>query len=110
MHPTTSLQLIDCQEQLPSLIAPVERCLLPLAQSQSKRGPGKPVTIQWPHLWLGLLLSVLLGMKNYQQWCRRMCSQPIGPFAPLAVTDDALIKRLKQAGIDPLLALLQSIS
>ncbi|HZT99089.1 MAG TPA: IS4 family transposase [Ktedonobacteraceae bacterium] len=110
MHPTTSLQLIDCQEQLPSLIAPVERCLLPLAQSQSKRGPGKPVTIQWPHLWLGLLLSVLLGMKNYQQWWRRMCSQPIGPFAPLAVTDDALIKRLKQAGIDPLLALLQSIS
>jgi hypothetical protein len=64
MHPTTALQPIDSQEHLPSLIAPLERCLLPTQASTQPPGRGKPVTIQWPHLWLGLLVSVLLGMKN----------------------------------------------
>jgi hypothetical protein len=68
------------------------------------------MTISWPHLWLGLLVSVLVGMKNYQQFWRRLCSEWIGPFAPVQLSDDALVKRLKQAGLEPLQALLQAIS
>jgi len=96
MNTITALQQIDYQEHLPSLLSQMESCLA-ADEGQPKRR-GRPMTIQWGHLWLGLLMSVLLGMNNYQQWWRRMCSQAIGSFAPVSVTDDALIKRLRTGG------------
>ena len=117
MNDTTAVQVLteqQVQEACPQVQAWLCQALVPTTnpseQAGEPRGPGRPQTVSWPHLWLSLLMSVLLGMKSYQDWWRRMCSEWIGPFAPVQVTDDALIKRLKEAGIVPLLTLLQSIS
>lgn len=110
MDDTPALQPLVMQDHLPSLLAPVQQALCPQPTPDKKRQRGRPQTLAWPHLWLSLLWSVLLGMDNYQQWWRRLCSEAIGGFAPVELTDDALIKRLKQAGIDPLLALFEVIS
>jgi hypothetical protein len=103
------------QEERPQLQAWLCQALVSQSDPEARlaaepRGPGRRQTVSWPHLWLGLLMSVLLGMNNYQQWWRRMSTEWIGPFAPMPLTDDALIKRLKQAGIEPLLTLLKTIS
>lgn len=117
MNDTTAVQVLteqQVQEACPQVQAWLSQALLATTdkgpQGAEPCGPGRPQTVSWPHLWLGLLISVLLGMKSYQDWWRRMCSEWIGPFAPVHLTDDALIKRLKEAGITPLLSLLQSIS
>ena len=110
MHDTTALQPLRIQDQLPSLLSPLQRALAGDPSQVPLKGRGRPVTLHWEHLWLSLLLSVLLGMNNYQQWWRRLCSECIGGFAPLQITDDALIKRLQQAGLQPLLELLQHVS
>jgi hypothetical protein len=112
MHNTRALQPLPIQEHLPSLLAPVQQALgLPCSpEPEQPRRRGHPIMLTWPHLWLSLLLSVLLGMDNYQQGWRRLCSEAIGPFLPVQLTDDALIKRLKQAGIEPLLSLFYAIS
>lgn len=110
MNDTHTWQLLPIRDDLPRLLAPVEAAL---AQEPSPEPPsrrGRPLSLTWPHLWLSLLGSVLLGMENYQQWWRRLCSESIGGFAPVRLTDDALIKRLKQAGIEPLLRLLTTLS
>lgn len=82
--------LLDLQAQEPS--------------SSSRR--GRPREVSETHLWFGLLHAALHGMTSYQDWWRRMCSEPIGSFALINLSDDALIKRLRQAGLEPLRALL----
>lgn len=71
------------------------------SQAHRKRR-GAPQQISWPHLWLSLLWSVLLGMDNYQDWRRSVASEPIGSFQPVRLSSSALVKRLQQAGLQPL--------
>ena len=96
------------QESQPLL----EQALLELEASDSASAShrGRPLEVSWMHLWLGLLTAAFEGMDSYQDWWRLMCSQAIGPFDPLDLTDDALIKRLRQAGLQPLLDLLHHVS
>jgi hypothetical protein len=53
---------------------------------------------------------VLFGMNSYQALWRRMCGHLVGPFLPIQVTDDAIVKRLRQAGLAPLQQLLSQVS
>src|SRR5260370_23236082 len=77
---------------------------------RSQRRPrGRPRELCESHLWLSLLLSLLGGMRSYQDWWRRLCSSAIGPFQPLALTDDALLKRLRQAGVAPVRQLFSQV-
>jgi hypothetical protein len=39
-----------------------------------------------------------------------MCGHLVGPFLPIQVTDDAIVKRLRQAGLAPLQQLLSQVS
>src|SRR5438105_1786706 len=82
----------------------------PTESSTTRRPRGRPLEVSWVHLWMGLLTCALQGMKSYQDWWRLMCSQPVGSFAPVNVTDDALIKRLRQAGLEPLSQLLTTVA
>lgn len=83
---------------------------LPPVAPALHRGRGKPETIVLAHVWMSLLMGVLLGMKNYQTLWRSMCSVPIGRFVPIHVTDDAIVKRLAQAGLVPLQELFTQVS
>lgn len=72
--------------------------------------PGRRCTLSWPHLWFALILGILQGVSSYQGFHRLLAEGPLGPFAAVSLTDDAVVKRLKQAGIQPLLALLERVS
>lgn len=76
----------------------------------SHRGRGRPQRICWIHLWSSLLLCALQGMNSFTDWRRLVGLQPIGPFAPVWLTRNGLVKRLLQAGLVPLQELWESIN
>ncbi len=65
-------------------------------------GRGRPQQICWTHLWSSLLLCALQGMHSFADWRRFVGLQQVGPFAPVWLTRNALVKRLLQAGLAPL--------
>lgn len=80
-------------------------------QVESQRRPRRrPRVLSQSHLWLSLLLCLLSGRHSYQDWWRWLRSTAIGPFQPLALTDDALVKRVRQAGVEPVRQLFCLIS
>ena len=81
---------------------------LPMAQAGKR--PGAPRRISQTHLWMSLLLCVLQGMSNFQQWRRLVCTQVVGGCQPIHLTDDALIKRLEQAGVQEIQQLFEQVS
>lgn len=85
--------------------------VLPTAPSpNARRSRGRPIELAWNHLWFALIVSVLSGMRSYQALWRRINSQGLGPFPAVNITDDAIIKRLKQAGTQPVQELLMRLS
>jgi hypothetical protein len=66
------------------------------------RGRGRPQQVCWIHLWSSLLLCALQGMNSFADWRRLVGLQQIGPFAPVWLTRNGLVKRLRQAGLAPL--------
>lgn len=66
------------------------------------RGRGRPQRVCWTHLWSSLLLCALQGMNSFADWRRLVGLQQIGPFAPIWLTRNGLVKRLLQAGLVPL--------
>src|SRR5437899_1428732 len=98
MNTTTALQVIPVPEaeQATTLLPMLSEAVAalfpqPVSPAETKPKRGRPLEVSWGHLWLGLLTCVLRGMDSYQDWWRLMCSQVIGGFAPVEVTDDALI-------------------
>ena len=77
---------------------------------KNPRYPGRPCELSWPHLWFALILGILQGVCSYQGIRRLIAQGPLGPFAPVTLTDDAIISRLKRAGIQPLQEMLERIS
>lgn len=80
-----------------------------VSPSSSKRGRGRPVELSETHLWLGLLWAVLEGLGGYRALTRCLATLPLGRFAPVSITDSALLQRLQQAGYEPLQALFASL-
>ncbi|SRR5258708_2932514 len=66
------------------------------------RRRGRPQQVGWTQLWSSLLLSALQGMHSFADWRRLLGLQPVGPFAPVWLTRNGLVKRLLQAGPAPL--------
>lgn len=113
MHDTPSkpsAELLHFRPRLEELVLQACREPLPSTKPTSASRPGRPVVLDSLHLWMALLISVLSGMHTYQDLWRTVRSRRIGSFQPLALTDDAIIKRLRQAGVDPLLVLFHRIS
>ena len=74
------------------------------------RGRGRPQQVCWTHLWSSLLLCDLQGMNSFADWRRLMGLQQIGPFAPVWLTRNGLVKRLLQAGLVPLQELWEALN
>ncbi len=77
----------------------------PLSRTQrgepTPRGRGRPQQVCWTQLWSSLLLCALQGMHSFADWRRLLGLQPIGPFAPVWLTRNGLVKRRLQAGLVP---------
>jgi len=58
---------------------------------------GKPATLTALHLCLGIVLCGLEGFGPQLKLWRRLCLEPLGPFAPVMVVDQAIYNRLARA-------------
>ena len=65
------------------------------------RGRGRPQQVGWTQVWSSLLLCALQGMHSFADWRRLVGLQQIGPFAPVWLTRNGLVKRLLQGGLEP---------
>src|SRR2546426_4077471 len=74
------------------------------------RGRGRPQQVSGTQLWSSLLLCALQGMHSFADWRRLLGLQSIGPFAPLWLTRNGLVKRLLQAGLVPLQEVWEAIN
>src|SRR6516164_7923541 len=95
----------------------LQACGLGSAQfSQMQQGEstprrrGRPQQVSGTHLWSSLLLCALQGMHSFADWRRLLGLQPVGPFAPVWLTRNGLVKRLLQAGLVPLQELWEDIN
>ena len=70
--------------------------------ASAKRGRGRPLQLPWAQLWSSLLLCTLSGMDSFAAWRRFLGMNAVGPFAPLWLSSEALVKRLRAAGLSPL--------
>src|SRR5256886_3720863 len=61
------------------------------------RRRGKPATLTALHLCLGIVLCGIEGFGSQLKLWRRLCLEPIGPFAPVHVVDQAVYNRLGRA-------------
>ena len=74
------------------------------------RGRGRPQQVGWTQLWSSLLLCALQGMHSFADWRRLLGLQSVGPFAPVWLTRNGLVKRLLRAGLVPLQELWESVN
>lgn len=58
---------------------------------------GKPPTVLPMQLCLGIVLCGLRGFGAQLKLWRLLCMEPIGPFAPVQVSDQAIYNRLERA-------------
>ncbi|HEX6554573.1 MAG TPA: hypothetical protein VF026_17535 [Ktedonobacteraceae bacterium] len=65
-----------------------------LALLPAGRRRGKPARLSSLHLCLGIVLCGLEGFKSQLKLWRRLCLEPMGPFAPVLVGDQAVYNRL----------------
>jgi len=113
MHDTLSSQVSEWADLRPQVEEVLQRAVgQALSHAAVPRGHrrGRPRVIEMAHVWLSLLMCVLTGMNSYQTLWRHLCCQRVGSFAPIQVTDDAVIKRLRQAGLAPLYDLFSQVS
>jgi hypothetical protein len=71
---------------------------------------GRPATLTTLHLCLGVLLCGLEGFGSQLKLWRRLCLEPMGPFAPILVGDQAVYNRLARAGAAAMRAFFEQIS
>jgi Transposase DDE domain len=97
-------------------VAFYEQILLPALPNacgpapKNPKRPGRPASLTWSHLWFGLILAILQRIASYSGLHRLLAEGPLGPFQAVCLTDDAIVKRLKQAGTSPLQQVLHDVS
>lgn len=110
MHDTASSLERQAPQTLPFFTSLLGQVLPPETAPDAPRKRGRPQQLSWSHLWFALILGLLQGMRSYQDLWRSFSLHPWGAFAPVSLTDDAIIKRLRQAGTAPLEAILTRLS
>jgi Transposase DDE domain len=110
MHDTVSAHLLPvvsreqvCAQLTEALtVFPSSAGELAQAAPERRAGRGRPIELQPTHLWLGLLWAVLEGVHGSRALARFLAIPALGRFAPVSLTDSALVQRLQQAGYQPL--------
>ena len=85
---------VPTEQQLVTYVTEQSQALVP-----SGRRRGKPATLTALHLGLGIILCGLQGFGSQLRLWRRLCLEPMGPFAPVHVVDQAVYNRLARAAI-----------
>ena len=90
----------ESKRQLPApseqqLVKYVTQQSLALVSSATRR--GRPATLTTLHLCLGVVLCGLAGFGSQLALWRRLCLEPMGPFVPVLVGDQAVYNRLARA-------------
>ena len=83
---------VPSQQQVVSYLTEQTRAMVPAV-----RRPGRPAQLAPLHLCLGIVLAGLEGCGSQLQLWRRLCLEPMGPFAPVHVVDQAVYNRLERA-------------
>ncbi len=83
---------VPTEQQLVSYVTQRSQAL-----GSSARRRGKPATLTAIHLCLGMVLCGIEGFGSQLQLWRRLCLEPMGPFAPVRVVDQAVYNRLERA-------------
>ena len=83
---------VPSQEQLLETITASSQQLV---ATGSRR--GRPARLSQLHLCLGIVLAGLRGFGSQLAFWRMLCMQPIGPFEPVHVVDQAVYNRLERA-------------
>ncbi len=83
---------VPTQQELVSYVTERTQAIVPVVQRR-----GKPATLTTLHLCLGIVLSGLEGFGPQLALWRRFCLEPMGPFAPVLVGDQAIYNRLARA-------------
>jgi len=90
------------------LMSCVTHMSLALVSSGKRR--GRPETLTTLHLCLGVVLCGLEGFQSQLKLWRRLCLEPMGPFAPVLVGDQAVYNRLARTGAGAMRAFFEQIS
>src|SRR6266568_3873767 len=83
---------VPTQQQLVSYVTEQTEVLVPAVRRR-----GKPATLTTVHLCLGIVLCGLEGFGSQLKLWRLICLEPMGPFAPVWVVDQAVYNRLERA-------------
>ena len=83
---------VPSQQQLVTYVTEKSQALVP-----ADRGRGKPATLTALHFCLGIVLGGIEGFGSQLKLWRRLCLEPMGPFAPVHVVDQAVSNRLARA-------------
>lgn len=84
---------VPSQQQLVSYVTERSQALVPAGRRR-----GKPATLTALHLCLAVVLCGLEGFGSQLKLWRRLCLEPMGPFAPpVQVVDQAVYNRLARA-------------
>jgi hypothetical protein len=83
---------VPSEEQMLARLMTGSQALVP---SSSRR--GRPASLTALHLCLGIVLCGLRGFGSQRAFWRLLCVQPIGPFAPVQLVDQAVYNRLERA-------------
>src|SRR2546430_15509233 len=71
---------------------------------------GRPAQLSTLHLCLGIVLCGLEGFGPQLALWRRLCLEPMGPFVPVLVGDQAVYNRLARGGAGAMRAFFEQIS
>ena len=83
---------VPSEQQMRSYVSQRSLTLRPAGKRR-----GKPARLSSLHLCLGIVLCGLEGFKSQLKLWRRICLEPMGPFLPVCVVDQAVYNRLAHA-------------
>lgn len=79
-------------------------------QLASTKGPGRPIVMPALALWAGLLVCVIRGFNSQLALWRLLTQKGVWNFPRLPISDQAVYKRLAQAGISGMEAFLAKVT
>jgi len=90
--------LLSSQSILVSWLEEQVRLLFPASSESQPAKRGKPATLTLPHLCLALFVGVFCGATGFTDIWRWLVAEPLGSFARLSITEDAVRKAVGRWG------------
>ena len=105
-----STQTGDDTDSLGNIEKFLQQCLEGMEPDRNDKGPGRPRILPAMALWAGLLVCVLRGFESQLAIWRLISERGLWFFPRFPVTDQAVYKRLHEAGPEPFERLFTQIS